>query len=364
MTTQTEITEIVENVAAPKKIEGFGIGLTIGFWNGKNSLDKENFRNQDGKDIKSRTAPVSVYLVDMKYLNPVINLAQKIRNNLKSPLHSLQMELPKTEGEGIGQGRRIVTCVVPPQRLAAWYARHKTLVEEFNKAADTFVEKYEWSKEQVAEKLEKDGLKAKKDDSEERKQELKGKLNYPDAKTLRGRFYVWQDVRAASWNTDLSTSISEIAAESGKDEGEILTELAQVEKNKHLLTINRAADQLAASLAANMEETYKQIFNILMTKATGGNARLYQVKVERFVEFFQAVKNGLNITGNEDLERVATKVLDLLDSTCKGDAKTFIETVKDDAEAIASLFEQSLVEVEDTCSKVKRRILIDADDDE
>ncbi len=344
MTTSQAASQVASAVeSAPSDLTGFHISVHVGFWNGKKSNDKREYRNGKGKEIQAKTAPVQSYIIDMDHLNPVLNLSQKIRKNLDSPLHSLQIQYEgNVEGAGVGQGRRIKSRIIPRHRLVAWFKRHNDLVEQFNAAVKTFINNYADSIEKAKPALEADNI-FNEDD-------------YPEADKLAGKFYVEVDIRPANWDIDLSQSIGDIAAEADKSEAEVLHQLIEQESLKHAQRVNSMGDKLCAALASNLEDAFDGMVKILRAKAEGERTRLTLHRVSDFIEFFNAVKS-LNVADNPQLNRVAQNVLDKLEAEGLTDPEDFIAGVQASASEVVEALDENLAEVRDVCGELTRKIV-------
>lgn len=329
--------------STPSNLTGFHISVHVGFWNGKKSNDKNEYRTKKGDNIAAKTAPVQSYIIAMDHLNPVINISQKLRKNLDSPLHSLQVQYEgNTEGEGIGQGRRIKSRIVPRHRLVAWFQRHQQLVAEYDKAVQDFLAHYNEDIERARPALEKDGIFDEND--------------YPSDEDLASKFYVEVDIRPANWDIDLSQSITKIAAESGKAEADVLKQLVAQEQLKHAQRVNTLGDKMAAALASNMKEILDGMTKILQAKADGERSRLTLKRAQDFVEFFNAVK-ALNVAGNPALDRVAQNILDTLEDAGLADAEDFIAGVQDNASQVLDTLKDNIVEVDDVFDDSTRDVI-------
>lgn len=330
----------------PVKVEGAHVSVHVGTWTGKRSFEKSEFRNKDGKGIESRTAPMQVYTIDCPELKRVQTIGQNIRKNLDSRLHSLQMATVNTHitGEGVGQGRRIKTRFIPMARLAAWWRRHQALKKSFDKAVDAFIAVYEEARKSELPRLQKDGL--------------ADQIKWPTVETLRSHFYITEDIRVASWETNMAESISEYAEKQGnKSEVEVLNELAQAQEVRLRHEIGKAADQLASALAENMEQAYSEMLAILQKKANGERTKLCIARVSEFLEFFTACR-ALNVSNNKRLNEAISTVENLISTYGVNTPERFKDTVDADPQGLAMAFSDALQEVVDPCSEVQRDLIL------
>jgi hypothetical protein len=208
---------------------------------------------------------------------------------------------------------------------------------------DAFLAVYEKARETELPRLQKDGLAEQ--------------IKWPTSESLRSHFYVTEDVRVASWETNMAESISDYAKKAGKSEGEILAGLAQAQELKLRQEIGKATDQLAASLAANMEEAYKEMLAILQKKANGERTKLCVARVEDFLEFFTACRS-LNVSNNNRLNDAVIAVENLIRNYRVDTPQRFKDAVDSDPQGLAMAFGDALHEIEDPCSEVQRDLIL------
>lgn len=233
--------------------------LTVGLWQGYRLDKKASAEITEAKGARSDAARVNKHLVAKEVLAPIVTASGAVRT------HFYAKTLPWRDN-----GDRILSR----KMYLGFIEAHEGLVNEFNAAVDTFLDRdYPGAVEQA----------------QFRMGELFNRDDYPSASELRRRFYINLDIDAVTTANDFRVQI----------------DADHVERVK--ASMERAAEQRIAQAQADVWKRIADTIGYFQTRMADPKAVFRDSTVEN-VHDLLALIPGLNVLDDPDIENVRTLI--------------------------------------------------------